>query len=125
LAIEYDERDIMRWLITNGAEVNAESTRDEDGFGGHTPLFHTTVTFTYEDTSKAAYLLEKGANPNHRCSIRKQLKYTGKRHMADVKEYRDVTPITLAEQWQSPGGQTISYKTIELLKKSGGIYGAS
>lgn len=117
MAIEYDERDIMKWLVENGADVNAVSSIDEEGFGGHTPLFHTTVTFIMDDTSKATYLLENGADPNHRCSIRKHLKYVGKRHMADVNEYRGVTPISFAHQWISP---TISTNAIEVLKKNGG-----
>lgn len=119
LAIEYDERNIMHWLIENGADVNAESSIDEDGFGGHTPLFHTTVTFIKEDTSKANYLLENGANPNHRCSIRKRLKYMGKRHMTDVNQYMDVTPISFADQWI--GNPTISVETVKVLKKNGGV----
>jgi hypothetical protein len=119
LAIEYDERDIMQWLVENGADVNAISTIDEDGFGGHTPLFHTTVTFIPEDISKAAFLLKNGADPNHRCSIRKQLKYMGKRHMEDILEYKNVTPISFAEQWQ--GGQHDSIETLNLLKKFGGV----
>jgi hypothetical protein len=119
MAIEYDEKEIMEWLVENGADVNAESAIDEDGFGGHTPIFHTTVTFIMEDTSKAAFLLKKGANPNHCCSIRKRLKYMGKRHMADTNEYRDVTPISFAEQWI--GNPTISIETLNLLKKYGGV----
>ena len=119
MAIEYDERQIMEWLVENGADVNAESSIDEDGFGGHTPFFHTTVTFIMEDTSKAAFLLKKGANPNHRCSIRKRLKYMGKRHMADFNEYKNVTPISFAEQWI--GNPTISTETLKFLKKSGGV----
>ena len=119
LAIEYDERDIMQWLVENGADVNAISTIDEDGFGGHTPLFHTTVTFISEDISKTAFLLKNGADPNHRCSIRKQLKYMGKRHMEDIQEYKNVTPISFADQWQ--GGQNTSIETLKLLKKFGGV----
>ena len=118
MAMEFDEQDMMKWLVKNGADVNATSTIDEDGFGGHTPLFHTTVTFIPEDSSKAAFLLEHGANPNHRCSIRKQLKYTGKRHLEDVFEYKNVTPLSFAEQWH--GGQNNSPKAIELIKKAGG-----
>jgi len=119
LAMEYDERAIMEWLIEKGADVNATSTIDHDGFGGHTPIFHTVVTFIPEDTSKAAFLLAHGANPNHRCSIRKQLKYTGKRHLEDMKEYKDVTPLSFAKQWL--GGQNNSAATLKILKKAGGI----
>lgn len=118
LAIEYDEQDIMQWLVKNGANVNAESAVDKQGFGGHTPLFHTAVTFTPEDTLKAAFLLENGANPNHRCSIKKQLKYAGKRHLEDIKEYKEVTPVSYAKQWQVR--PNISQGAIDLIKKWGG-----
>ena len=43
LAIEYDDIDVARWLIERGADVNANAAIDADGFGGHTPLFHTVV----------------------------------------------------------------------------------
>ncbi len=119
LAVEYDERDIMKWLVENGADVNATSTINDDGFGGHTPLFHTTVTFIPDDTSKAAFLLKNGADPNHRCSIKKQLKYTGKRHMADMNEYKNVTPISFAGQWLDD--RSTSVETLALLRKNGGV----
>lgn len=119
MAMEYDERKIMKLLVKKGANVNATSLLDEDGFGNHTPLFHTTVTFITEDDSKAAFLLKNGADPNHRCSIKKQLKHTGKRHMEDVYEYHNVTPISFAKQWL--GGQNMANKAVELLKRYGGI----
>ena len=121
LAMEYDEQNIMHWLVEIGADVNVMSTIDEDGFGGHTPLFHATVTFIPEDTSKAAFLLEKGANPNHRCSIRKQLQHTGKLHKEDIHEYKNATPISFAKQWQWKSDQLRSIETLKLLKKFGGV----
>jgi hypothetical protein len=39
----------------------------------------------------------------------------GKRHMADVNEYRQVTPISFAEQWI--GNPTISVEMFKVLKK--------
>jgi hypothetical protein len=51
----------------------------------------------------------------YRCSIRKRLKYMGKRHMADVNEYKEVIPISFAEQWI--GNPTISVEMFKVLKK--------
>ena len=118
LAIEYDEQAIMQWLVENGADVDAQAGTDADGFGGHTPLFHTTVSFTPHDTFKVSYLLKHGADPNHRCTIKKQLKYTGKRYLEDVYEFHHVTPISFARQFQIKN--VISEGAIKVIKQYGG-----
>jgi ankyrin repeat protein len=102
LAIEYDDIEIARWLIDRGADVNATATLDTDGFGGHTPLFHTVVTLAAPDDSKARLLLERGANPNARATIRKQLRDMGNPEKETMREFRDVTPIGYARQFQEP-----------------------
>jgi hypothetical protein len=43
----------------------------------------------------------------------------GKRHREDIFEYRNVTPMSFAEQWQ--GGQHDSNETLKLLEKFGGV----
>jgi len=75
LAIEYDDIDVARWLIERGADVHAKAERDADDFSGHTPLIHTAVTLAAPDDLKARLLLERGAIPNARASIRKQLRH--------------------------------------------------
>jgi ankyrin repeat protein len=102
LAIEYDDIDTARWLIGRGADVNAKAALDADGFGGHTPLFHTVVTLAAPDDSKARLLLERGANPNPRVTIRKQLRDTGDPEKEAMREFHDVTPIGYARQFQEP-----------------------
>ena len=102
LAIEYDDIEIARWLIERGADVNAKATLDADGFGGHTPLFHTVVTLAAPDDSKARLLLERGANPNARATIRKQLRDMGNPEKETMREFRNVTPIGYARQFQEP-----------------------
>jgi ankyrin repeat protein len=102
LAIEYDDIDVARWLIERGADLNAKAALDADGFGGHTPLFHTVVTLAAPDDSKARLLLDGGANPNARVTIRKQLRDMGDPEKEMMREFHNVTPIGYARQFQEP-----------------------
>jgi hypothetical protein len=102
LAIEYDDIDLARWLIERGADVNAKSAIDADGFGGQTPLFHTVVTLARPDDSKARLLLDHGADPNARATFRKQLRDMGDPEQELMREFHDVTPIAYARQFQEP-----------------------
>jgi ankyrin repeat protein len=102
LAIEYEDIDVALWLIERGADVNAKATLDADGFGGHTPLFHTVVTLAAPDDSKARLLLERGAGPNARATIRKQLRDMGDPEKEMMREFHNVTPIGYASQFQEP-----------------------
>jgi ankyrin repeat protein len=102
LAMEFDDIEMARWLIERGADVNAVAARDTDGFGGHTPLFHTAVTLASPDDSKARLLLDHGANPNARATIRKQLRDMGTPEKEIMHEFHNVTPIGYARQFQEP-----------------------
>lgn len=102
LAIEYDDLDVARWLIERGADGNAPAALDAEGFGGHTPLFHTAVTLAAPDDSKARLLLEHGANPNARATLRKQLRHMGDPEKERMREFHNVTPIGYARQFQEP-----------------------
>ena len=101
LAVEYDDIDAARWLIERGADVNAKSSIDADGFGGHTPLFHTVVTLAAPDDRNARLLLEQGAEPNARATIRKQLRDMGDPEAEKMREFHNVTPIGYAKQFQA------------------------
>lgn len=95
LCVDYDELDLARWLLGQGADANAKADVDADGFGGHTPLFGCVVSQPYrvgrrKDDAFARLLLDRGADPNVRVSLRKRLRFTDDESM---HEYRDVTPV--------------------------------
>jgi hypothetical protein len=73
LAIDFMEREIFDWLLERGADVDARAAVDADGFGGHTPLFHTVVCGPWGDETFVRALLERGARADVRASLRKFL----------------------------------------------------
>lgn len=101
LAVYFDELEIGRWLLDRGADPNVRAALDAAGFGGFTPLFSTVVSqhsfwVNYgkgrpDDASFTGLLLDRGADPNVRASIRHRLEpgHGG----GPVREYRDVTPL--------------------------------
>lgn len=97
LAVDFDERELLDWMIEAGAPVDAPAARDADGFGGHTALFGTVVNQPYrvgrpgsEDLTRK--LLDRGADGSIRASLRKALRFVLDESM---HEYRDVT----AREW--------------------------
>ena len=118
MAVEYDEREMMKFLVQKGADINARSAIDNEGFGGHTPIFHTVVSYTHHDDSKARFLLEKGANPNASAIIRKQLRYMGQQHLEKMYIFKEVTPIGFAKQFQVQ--DWVSHRSIQVLEEYGG-----
>ena len=110
LAVYWDELDTAEWLLDRGADVNARAAVDADGFGGHTPLFNAVVsqagfwmnyqkgwTQRPEDARFAELLLERGADPNPRASIRMRL---GPGHGDPrIREFPDVTPLSWARRF--------------------------
>jgi hypothetical protein len=92
LAIDFEEREIFDWLIGQGADVNARASVDDDGFGGHTPLFHTVVCHPGGDATFVQALLQHGASTGVRASLRKFLDWCENPRW---HEARDVT----AEEW--------------------------
>ncbi|MFL5620443.1 MAG: ankyrin repeat domain-containing protein, partial [Gemmatimonadaceae bacterium] len=73
LAIDFMEREVFDWLVARGADVNARALVDAEGFGGHTPLFHTVVCGPSCDETFIRALLDRGASANARASLRKFL----------------------------------------------------
>jgi ankyrin repeat protein len=106
LCADYDEIEIARWLLSHGMHADAPAAVDADGFGGHTALFSTVVSqpnFWMNhrgEVPEAPFtnlLLNHGANPNARASLRKQL-HPGY-GVDGLHVYRDVTPIRWGEEF--------------------------
>jgi hypothetical protein len=125
MCVDYDELDIALWLFARGMEVDEPADLDADGFGGHTALFAAVVSqpaFWMNhhggpfEAPFAALLLEHGADPNVRASLRKQL-HPG--YGADVlREYRDVTPLSWGERFVHK--QFVSEPAMRLIAAHGG-----
>jgi hypothetical protein len=106
LAVDYGELDIARWLLDRGMNVDTRAGVDADGFGGHTALFSSVVSYAWYVRSKyaspkpdddrfARLLLDAGADPNARASLRSTI------HSDTLHEYRDVTPLSWGERFHA------------------------
>lgn len=123
MCVEYDEVEIARWLIEHGADVNAKAEIDGDGFGGHTPLFGCVVNGSYvcgrqQDADFVRMLLDGGADPNVRASLRKQLRFVPD---GSMHEYRDVTALGWGRQFHGQRFHNwVSRPAMELIAERGG-----
>ena len=116
LTIDFDEQEIFDLLLAHGADVNARATVDATGVGGHTPLFNAVVSCSYEngrqrDAAMARALLERGASPTMRASLRKFLDWieTPRWH-----EARNVTPAEWGRQF--PRKEPVNIEALRLLE---------
>jgi ankyrin repeat protein len=112
MCVDYDELEIARWLLEHGMDVDVKAAIDREGFGGHTALFATVVSqpnfwMNYQKRPQEApftqLLLDHGADPNARASLRKQLHpgYEPESDVATMHEYRDVTPLSWGQQFHA------------------------
>jgi ankyrin repeat protein len=116
IATEYKEVEAVCWLLDQGMNVNVRARIDSNGFGGHTALFNCMVTYNAgQDQTLARLLLDRGADPNARASIRKRLAFA---RDTSVHEYRDVTPLGWGRQFHD---QTyVSQSALRVLAERGG-----
>jgi len=125
MAVDYDELEIAKWLLARGMNVDEKAAVDADGFGGHTALFATVVSqpnFWMNHNHKpqvapfTQLLLEHGADPNARASLRKQL-HPG--YGPDtMHEYRNVTPLGWGERFHRK--IFVSEPAMRLIAERGG-----
>ena len=130
VAAYFDELEIAAWLLDRGMDVDARAAVDADGFGGYTALFSTVVSqrnfwVNYgkgqpddprDEALFTRLLLERGADPNMRASIRHRLEegHGGGPH----REYRDVTPLSWGEQFHAK--IFVSRASLQLIEARGG-----
>lgn len=98
MAVEFCDMEMVEWLLERGADVNAPAGTDPEGYGGWTPLFHAMASLHVprDFTHMADLLLEHGADPAVRASLRKPT--------TDGGEYtwRDVTAAEYARKFVYP-----------------------
>lgn len=129
MCADYDELEIARWLLDQGMDVNTTAAVDKDGFGGHTALFATVVSqpnfwMNYGSTAQVApftqLLLDRGADPNVRASIRKKLHpgYGPKYDVETLHEYWDVTALSWGRRFHAK--VFVSEPAMRLIEEHGG-----
>jgi ankyrin repeat protein len=115
MCVDYDEIEIARWLLAHGADVNAMAAIDADG---HTPIFASVVTQPIRlrhDDGFARLLLDRGADPNVRATLRKQLRGVDDE---STNEYRDVTPLGWGQLFHDQ--DFVSKPAMRLIAECGG-----
>ena len=125
MCMDYNEAEIAGWLLDRGMDVDVKAVVDADGFGGHTALFATVVSqpnfwMNHHGERPSApltqMLLDRGADPNARASLRKQL-HPGYGEDG-MHEYRDVTPRAWGERFRRK--IFVNAAAIELIAERGG-----
>ena len=126
IAAYFDELEIAAWLLDRGMDPNVRSAIDNDGFGGYTALFSSVVSqrnfwvnYGQGQPDEARFtrlLLDRGADPNVRASIRAGLEqgHGG----GPVREYRDVTSLSWGERFDAK--IFVSRESLRLIEARGG-----
>jgi hypothetical protein len=118
LCVDADEMEMATWLLARGMPVDGRADTDADGFGGHTALFGSVVaqsTRMRDSDDFARLLLDHGADPNARASLRKRLRFVGDE---SLHEYRHVTPLSWGERFHEQG--FVSRRAMRLIARRGG-----
>jgi hypothetical protein len=125
LCADYDEIDSARWLLDRGMNPDEKAAVDSAGFGGHTALFSTVVSqpnfwINHRGLPPSApftqLLLDRGADPNARATLRKQL-HPGY-EIPGMHEYRSVTPVGWGQQFHFQ--KLVNQEALRILVEHGG-----
>ena len=123
MCVDWDEFEIAEWLVEKGANVNAKSAVDQNGFGGYTALFGVVVCYANfwgnyrgeaPDTRFARLLLHHGADVNVRSSIRRMFEEDGKKIWS---EFRDMTPLSWGDAY--PDRMLVSQPAMRMIAEGG------
>ena len=107
-------------------DPNVRAAIDADGFGCYTALFSTVVSqrnfwvnYGKGQPDQARFtrlLLERGADPNIRASLRQRLEEG--HGDGPLREYRDVTPLGWGERYDAK--IFVSRESLRLIEARGG-----
>ncbi len=131
MCVDWDEVAIAAWLLERGADANATAAVDVDGFGGHTPLFNAVVAYSHfwanydsygppsrkDDAVFATMFLDRGADPNARASLRREIQQMG-RGARVWHEHRDATPLAWGDRF--PYKLLVSKRALAVVTERGG-----
>jgi len=130
MCVDYDEMEIALWLLDQGMDVNARSAVGASGFGGYTALFSTVVSqpnFWMNYGKRGPFiapltslLFERGADPNIRASIWKQLHPGHAKHADGARrEYHNVTALSWGRRFHA--SIFVSEPALRLIEAAGGV----
>jgi ankyrin repeat protein len=110
-------REANRGNVAGGVQ---DADVDAQGFGGHTALFGCVVSQPFRvgrrvDDAFARLLLDHGAEPNARASLRKRLRFV---RDESLHEYRDVTPLAWGRRFHDQAW--VSEPAMRLIAERGG-----
>jgi ankyrin repeat protein len=133
VCVEFDELEIARWLLERGMSPDAPAAVDAAGFGGHTALFGAVVSYPNfwmnyaggwardrkpEDPRFARLLLDAGADPNARASLRERVMEGNPYVLREVREHRDLTPLAWGSVFHNR--MIVSEPAMRLVAERGG-----
>lgn len=114
MAVEFCDVEMAEWLLEQGADVNAPAGTDPEGYGGWTPLFHAMASLHVPRNfaDMADLILEHGADPGVRASLRKPTPEGGE------YTWRDVTAAEYARRFAYP--DLVNQDALRRVTEAGG-----